>query len=506
MSCSSHRKSIHSRRQVELADVSASLPRALADLGVDIRLILPGYPQALRAATDKTVIAVLRDRWGSGVTRLVSARMPDSRLPVWLVDCPELFNRDGGPYQDEHGRDWPDNAQRFAHLSAIAAKIATGKLIPDWRADVVHGNDWHTGLLPILVNGCEYQRPATLFTIHNLAFQGLFPAATMSTLDLPESLFTPAGIEFYGHMSYLKAGIRFSDRLTTVSPSYAREILTAEGGCGLDDLLRDRAADTVGIDYEIWDPSSDSYLPATYGSKDLAGKAVCKARLQSDLGLTSAPHTPLIIWVSRIAHQKMADIALDAIPAMLERNIQVAVLGQGEVALEDRFRRLGELFPGRMAVRIGYEQQLAHRLYAGGDILLHPSRFEPCGLTPLYALRYGTIPVVRHVGGLADTIVDATVDTIRADTATGFAFHEETAGGLLDCVDRALEIYQQSAMWRRMQVCAINQDFSWSASARRYLAMYRELAPMAVTVHGERDSKVIAHVVASHGARRAAAA
>jgi starch synthase len=474
-----------------LADVSAALPRALATLGVDVRLVLPGYPGALQAALDKTVQAQLRNFSGQDLTRVISARMPDSGLPVWLVDCPSLFDRDGGPYQDLDGNDWPDNAERFAHLSRVAALIANGAMVPGWCADVVHSNDWHTGLLPLLLKAAGGRRPATLFTIHNLAFQGLFPQRSLSAFGLADDLFTPDGLEFHGQISFLKAGIRFSDRLTTVSPSYAREILTPEFGCGLDGLLRSRACDLEGIvngvDCEVWDPATDAHLPATFDCGSMAGKQHCKAELQRELGLDTAPDTPLVLWASRITHQKMADTALQILPALLQRNIQFALIGEGDEATESRFIDLAASHPQQMAVRIGYDEPMAHRFYGASDLLLHPSRFEPCGLTPLYGMRYGAVPIVRSVGGLSDTIVDADPSAIESGSATGFAFREETPGAMLDCVDRALAAHVQPAVASKIRRQGMARDSSWSESARRYLAVYRELAPQAAELAGELD-------------------
>jgi starch synthase len=477
-----------------LADVSAALPRALAGLGVDLRLVMPAYPSALKAAANKTIQAQLRD-FGGLETSVVAANLPDSGLPVWLVDCPALFERDGGPYQDAEGRDWPDNAERFAHLSRVAAGIATGHIVPGWRADVVHGNDWHTGLLPLMIKTATDRPVPTLFTIHNLAFQGLFPARPLASLGLPENLFTPDGIDFHGQISFLKAGIRFSDRLVTVSPSYAREIMTPEFGCGLDGLLRDRAADLDGIvngvDCEVWNPATDPHLPATFGADCMAGKDRCKAELQRELGLAACARTPLMIWASRLTHQKMADVASEVLPEMLQRKVQFALIGEGDKALERRLAAIAAARPGQMAIRIGYQEPLAHRFYAGGDLLLHPSRFEPCGLTPLYGMRYGTLPIVRSVGGLSDTVVDSEAETAAGDAATGFSFQHATADALLDCVDRALAAYAMPAARRGMQQRAMTEDTGWTSSASRYLALYRKLAPEAPRVHGEMEPSAV---------------
>jgi starch synthase len=470
-----------------LADVSAALPIALSSLGVDVRLVMPGYPEALDTAADLKLEAQCAEN--GAPTRLLRGRLPDSGLPVWLIDCPALFKRAGGLYQNPEGEDWHDNHHRFSLLARVAAKLAAGDVVSDWRADVVHANDWHTGLLPLLLKRRTNTPPATLFTIHNLAFQGLFPAEALGELKLPEELLGPDGIEFYGRISFLKAGIRYSDRFNTVSPSYAREILTPEFGCGLDGLLNNRAGDLSGIlngiDRDVWNPASDPFLPARFDAHAMAGKHVCKAELQRELGLDHAADTPLIVWASRLAHQKMADTTLEMLPALMQRDVQFALIGEGDPAYERGFAELAQAHPGRVAVRIGYEEALAHRFYAGGDVLLHPSRFEPCGLTPQYAMRYGTIPVVSSVGGLNDTVRDADEQAMRADTATGFSFREQSVAAMLAGLHRALDVYVQPFSWRRLQRRAMGQDFGWQASAKRYLALYRALAPLVPHAEGE---------------------
>ncbi|MGO8914920.1 MAG: glycogen synthase GlgA [Stellaceae bacterium] len=469
-----------------LADVSAALPMALAALGAEMQLLLPGYPKALEAAANKSVLLELKDFMGTGMTRLIAANTPDTGLPVWLVDCPILFQRPGGLYQDERGADWPDNARRFAHFNHVAARLALGELVPDWHSDVVHANDWHTGLLPVLLDARHGTRPATLFTIHNMAYQGQFPGSVFPSLGLPAEVFTPDGMEFYGGVSFLKAGIRYSDHLTTVSPSYAREILTPEFGCGLDGLLRQRERHLSGIlngvDHRLWDPARDPYLPENFSGRDISGKRACKAALQHELGLAVTPDVPLIVYLSRVTDQKMADVVLESLPAILERDAQFALLGQGDSMLERRFQETAQLYPGRLAARIGYEEPLAHRLHAAADMLLHPSRFEPCGLTQLYALRYGSLPIVRGIGGLADTVVDANERTLRLGTATGFVFRERNAQAMLACIDRALALYRQAVPWRKVQYQAMGQDFGWDVSARDYLGLYQKLAPHAAQV------------------------
>jgi starch synthase len=467
-----------------LADVSAALPMALAALGAEMQLLLPGYSKALEVAANKSVLLELKDFMGTGTTRLIAARTPDTGLPVWLVDCPALFRRSGGLYQDENGEDWADNAKRFALFSHVAARLSLGQMLPDWRADVVHANDWHAGLMPALIAPIQGKKPGTVFTMHNLAYQGVFPASLAPELGIPADTLNPEGLEFYGNISFLKAGIRYGDQLTTVSPTYAREILTADYGCGLDGLLQTRQRDLTGVlngvDYRVWDPSNDPHLPANYVARDTAGKRICKVALQQELHLESAPEVPLVIYVGRMTDQKMADTVLKALPAILDRGVQFALLGEGDPSLEDRLQDAGHRHTGQVATRIGYEEPLAHRFQAGADILLHPSRFEPCGLTQLYAMRYGTLPIVRRIGGLADTIVDANEGTVRCGTATGFTFEEATAADMIACLDRALSLYHQPLIWRKVQRRAMGRDFSWDRSAREYLKLYQRVAPDAL--------------------------
>jgi starch synthase len=474
-----------------LADVSAALPKALTALGVEMRLLIPGYPKAIESAADKSMEVELADFMGAGPMRLISARMPDTALPLWLVDCPSLFQRPGGPYQDENGQDWPDNALRFAAFDQVAARLSLGLLSADWRADIVHANDWHAGLLPAILAGTPGQRPATVFTMHNLAYQGVFPAALYPQLGFPGDSVIPDGLEFYGNISFLKAGISYSDRLTAVSPTYAREILTAEYGCGLEGLLQHRAQDLTGIlngaDYQIWDPAVDANLAASFNLRNMAGKRLCKKALQDELGLEADSEAALVVLVSRITEQKMADVVADALPRIVESGAQCALVGDGDRRLEERLELAARLHPGRIAVRIGYEEPLAHRLMAGGDILLHPARFEPCGLTQLYAMRYGTLPVVRRTGGLCDTVVDAPDRTVHCGTATGFAFESPNIANMLGCIERALALYRQPSVWRKVQQQAMAQDFGWSEPARRYLAIYHDLAPRPVAISEAAD-------------------
>src|ERR1019366_8744571 len=339
-----------------------------------MHLLLPAYPGAVEAAERKSVELELGDFMGAGPLRLIFARTPDTHLPIWLVDCPMLFQRPGGPYRDQNGQDWPDNARRFAVFNHVAARLSRGVLLADWHADIVHANDWPTGLIPAILLETPGQRPATVFTIHNLAYQGLFPAGLYPQLGLPDEAFNVDGLEFHGQISFIKAGIRFSDRLTTVSPSYAQEILTAEYGCGLEGLLQRRAKDLIGIlngvDYEIWDPARDVYLPSNFSLDNIAGKRLCKAALQEEFGVKADLQTPLVVFVSRITDQKMADVVAAALPEIIGHDRALCVLlGDGERHLEEQFAAATLRYPGRIAFRVGYEEPLAHRLVGGGAIL-----------------------------------------------------------------------------------------------------------------------------------------
>lgn len=458
-----------------LADVSAALPRALSELGMDVRVLMPAYPQALANAAEIREIARLGTVLGFGGTRLLETFLPQSRVPLWLVDCPDLYNRCGGPYQDLEGMEWPDNAQRFALLNHVAAGIANepgGR----WKPDIVHANDWHAGLLPLLVDRKVPVRPAVVLTIHNLAYQGLFGSENFERLELSPECF--GRMEYWGKISYLKAGISAADAITTVSPTYAKEILTSEFGCGLDGLLRERMAAVSGIlngaDYSLWDPAIDPHICRNYSVRTLAAKGHCKRAIQEEFGLA---HTdkPLLAFMSRLVHQKMPDVLLDALPSLLESGMQFALVAEGDGDYQNGFRQLAAHFTGQVSVRIGYDERTGHRLMAGADFLLHPSRFEPCGLVPIYALRYGTVPIVRNSGGMADTVVDATADAVRSGTATGFSFEDVSADELVACVRRAADLYRQPILWRKLQQTAMRQDFGWRRPAEEYVALYRAL-------------------------------
>lgn len=469
-----------------LADVCGALPAHLARLGADIRVMVPGYPAALEAALDQRLLCDLGGILGEEA-KLIAATMPVSGLPVILFDCPRLFEREGGLYQDAQGRDWPDNHRRFSAFCRAAAELALGRLGLSWRPTVVHAHDWHTGPLMALLRFGGAERPRTVFTIHNLAFQGNFPLESFGQVGLPRETLSPEGVEFFGQVSFLKAGIRYSDRLTTVSPTYASEILTPEHGCGLDGLLRLRAADLTGIlngvDYGTWDPAGDPALPQRYSPEDLSGKAACRSALREELGLRQDTAAPLLIYVNRLTHQKMADVALEALPWLVGSGMQLVIHGEGQRDFEDAFAAAARSHPDQIAVRLGYREALAHRMTAAADLSLTASRFEPCGLTTMYAMRYGALPVTRAVGGMADTVQDVDAEAGEIP-GTGFLFDDPDAASLIRCVARAAARYERRAAWLPPQQRAMRRDFGWERSAQRYLEIYRaasENASLAAT-------------------------
>lgn len=479
-----------------LADVSRALPVALTHLGIHVRLLMPGYPNAYLRVQNPRAVAKIPAAFGISDATLIEGVFPETDMPVYLIDCPSLFQRQGGLYQDEAGHDWPDNALRFAFLAHVGAAIGLGKLGLGWQPDVVHANDWHLGLLPLYLSLHNGPRPATVFTTHNMAFQGNFPASWLEKIGIPPALFQTGGVEFYNQISFLKAGLRYADRVTTVSPTYAQEILSPELGFGMEGVLRQRGEDFSGIlngiDEALWNPASDKMLPSTFQANDISGKRICKTALQRELGLPEAPDTPMIGFVSRITHQKMADILLEILPWLCSEDIQFVLIGEGDPAMEAGFAQFRETCANNASINIGYDEAIAHRLQAAADILLAPARFEPCGLTQLYALKYGTLPVVRRTGGLADTVVNACAATIADRTATGFVFDEPVAEDLRASLARALALYHEPLTWRRLQIQAMAQNYSWKASATQYAALYSAASGIVIDIGPEADIECLA--------------
>ena len=457
-----------------LADVAGSLPRALVSLKQDIRLILPAYPQA-REKLGKSKTVAEFEIAGHAV-RLLQGRLPGTRVTTWLLDCPPLFDRPGNPYLNEQGQPWPDNAERFALFARVLQHLALDRAGLGWQPDLLHCNDWQTALAPALL-AQENRRPATLFTIHNLAYQGLFDHATFARLGLPGSLWSHHALEFHQQLSFIKGGLVFADHINTVSPSYAEEIQRPEFGCGLDGLLRHRRAVLSGIlngiDTDEWNPGTDPRLVQNYNRRTLARKTLNKTALQRHFGLPEEPAHLLFGFIGRLVEQKGLDDILASLPAMMNEAVQFAFLGSGQSHYEQALAELAARHPGKVAVEIGYSEELSHRIEAGADAFLMPSTFEPCGLNQMYSLRYGTLPIVRETGGLRDTVVDISEDNLKNDRATGVVFSGEGEDNLLRALRRAQQLYQDQGLWKQVQLAAMRQDFSWRRSAQAYLDLYR---------------------------------
>jgi starch synthase len=460
-----------------LADVVGALPRALAEEGVEVRTLVPGYEPVLDALECREVVHDLADVHG-GPARLLAGSA--AGLPLLAIDAPHLFRRPGGPYADASGRDWSDNAQRFGALAQIGAEIGQG-LLDNYRPDIVHGHDWQAGLAPAYLHYAGGARPATVMTIHNLAFQGRYSADLLQALDLPLAAYSVDSLEYYGGIGFLKAGLQFADRITTVSPTYAAEIRTPGGGMGLEGLLQARAKVFSGIlngvDTSVWNPEADGHLAARYGRDNRDSRAENKRALRQRLGLEDKPDLMLVGMIGRLSWQKGVDLLLGTITNKLADNVQLAVLGAGDAELEDQLRAAIANALGRIGAVIGYDEALAHLIQGGADALIVPSRFEPCGLTQLCALRYGAVPIVARVGGLNDTVIDANEMALQAGVATGFQFSPVTRDGLEHAIDRAVAVWRKPETWRQMQVNGMSTDVSWRQPAAQYAELYRSLQP-----------------------------
>lgn len=460
-----------------LGDVSGALPAALRDIGVDTRLLMPGYPAVLEGVDKPRVLAKLDALPGFRTVRLLGASLPGNQTPLIIVDYPALYARDGGPYLGPDGKDWPDNVWRFGLLSRVAALLGSTQSPLRWRPDIVHGHDWQAGLAPAYMQFDAARSALSIVTIHNLAFQGIFPPEYVTALGLPPKSFAMHGLEYYGKMSFLKAGLFYADHLTTVSPTYAEEIQSHPLGFGLEGLLASRKASLTGIlngiDADHWNPATDQAIAASYSADDLARKKLNKAALQKHFGLAPSDR-PLLGVVSRMTAQKGLDLVADAAPALIRSGAQLVVLGGGDSMLEKSLTSLADVHPRDVAVQLGFDEPLSHLIEAGADIFLMPSRFEPCGLNQMYSMRYGTPPVVRATGGLADTVVDTTPQTLKKGTATGFVFSDDTAAQFEQAVLRALKLYA-TPQWQQIQRNGMARDFSWTRSAEAYAALYHRL-------------------------------
>ncbi|EMP55391.1 glycogen/starch synthase [Marinobacter santoriniensis NKSG1] len=458
-----------------LADVSASLPEALCRQCHDVHILLPGYPAAMKAARASGSRRQARLMIGQYSVALWRTRLPGTSVTLWLVDCPGVFDRPGNPYQNEEGEDWWDNAHRYQLFCRVAAMMATGQAGLRWTPDIVHCNDWQSGLVPVFLESAP-NGPPVVFTIHNLAYQGLFSHDTFRALGLPDSLWRFDRLEFHGQLSFIKGGLVYADRITTVSPGYAAEIQTPGFGYGLEGLLQHRSEHLSGIlngiDTKLWNPSTDQYLDCHYDADTLVSKQECKAALQKQLGLDPGD-APLLGSIGRLVEQKGIDWLLDALPPLLQLGCQFAILGSGEIRYTEPLRVLAKQHPGQLSLTIGYDEPLAHKITAGSDLFLMPSRFEPCGLNQMYSLRYGTVPVVHGVGGLGDAVLDP--DQVGPNKANGFSFNEPTAAAFRTSVERALEYRQQRKRWHQLQRNGMAGEYSWKERAREYSKLYQTL-------------------------------
>lgn len=449
-----------------LGEISAYLPRVLRREGMDVRVLVPGYSQVLQDAASIQIVAEL-----PGLAQIPPCRIGFTHagdgLPVYVVICPELYERPGSPYVDESGAEFPDNDLRFARLSLAASDMAGGLLGLGWQPDLVHANDWPAALAPAYMAWRGVDRPS-IMTVHNMAYQGVFEKDRMIALGMPEYAFQTEGVEFYGKISFLKAGLFYATHLTTVSPTYAREILTPEFGCGLDGLLRDRERSGQltgilnGID-ESYDPLNDPHLKHHFSRDDFSGKASNAKDLRAAFGLEQKP-APLFALVSRLVHQKGVDLVIASADAIVRGGGQVVATGQGEPELEKAIAELADRHPGAVGVKIGFDETTARRMYAGSDFLLMPSRYEPCGLSQMYAQRFGSLPIARNTGGLADTI---------QDDVTGFLFNKSSASSLSKTIHRALEAFHGGKKLHQMKRAAMQRPAGWRGAALRYKALYK---------------------------------
>lgn len=457
-----------------LADVTGSLPKALEPLGVETTTLVPGYPKVMQQLKSAMPLVVFDDLLGQRAS-LLHTRIEG--LSLFVLDAPTLFDRPGGPYVDENGKDHADNWLRFAALSRAAAEIAAGAL-PGWVPDLVHTHDWQSALTSVYMREKNCLTPVVL-TIHNLAFQGQYSASLLPALRLPAEAYAMNRMEYFGDISFLKGGLQTADAITTVSPTYAREILTPRFGMGLEGVLNHRVSVlrgiVNGIDLDIWDPATDPHLPRNYDVTTLRRKRDNKAVLLERFGLGAPDDGPLFSAVSRLTWQKGFDMFAETADEVIGNGGRIIIFGQGDRDVERALAETAARFPGRMAVHFGYDEPTAHLIHGGSDAIVQPSRFEPCGLTQLYALRYGCVPVVSRTGGLSETIIDANDAAMSARVATGFQFHPVTTDGLRLALRRALHAYQDPKMWARLQNQGMKAKFSWERSAGQYAAVYANL-------------------------------
>lgn len=457
-----------------LADVAGALPLAIAGHDMRMRTLVPGYPAVMQGLADFEVVASFDDLLGEEARILAATH---ERLDILVLDAPGFFERTGGPYTDATGKDFVDNWRRFAALSLAGAEIARG-LLPDWKPDIVHAHDWQAAMTAVYMRYTGLQHIPSVITVHNLAFQGQFGAEIFPELRLPPEAFSVEGIEYYGDIGFLKGGLRTAWSITTVSPSYAHEIMTPEYGMGLEGLMNARAADLVGIvngiDTAVWNPQTDPHLARTYAAGSLRQRAVNRKALAERFGLVQ-DDGPIFCVISRLTWQKGIDLIAEVADWIVAEGGKLAVLGSGDQGLEGALLAAASRHRGRVGIVIGYNEPLSHLMQAGADAILIPSRFEPCGLTQLYGLRYGCIPVVARTGGLTDTVIDANEAALSARVATGFQFTPVTAEGLKQALRRVFKAYHEPKVWARLQNQGMKSDVSWERSAERYANLYSSL-------------------------------
>jgi starch synthase len=465
-----------------LADFSYSLPLHLKKLGWDPVVLVPGYQQLMRHFPKAKRLGVIELADSPFKTQLLQAKVPGTQLRLWIVDTPELYDRAGGPYSDENDLPWVDNDQRFCHFCRVASYLALqageDKSLPDWQPDVVHCNDWQTGLIPAFMQG-EKNRPVTVFTVHNLGYQGNFPQASLYELNLPQNWWSFEQLEFHGQLSFIKGGLVHADYITTVSPTYAEEILQPEKGFGLDGLLRHRKEHLRGIlngvDYKCWNPGSDQYIDMQYSVKTLNDKVKNKLGFQKKHHLTKGKAQLMVGFIGRLAYQKGIELLLTVIEQTIEEKIQWVILGSGEKGYQDALLDLRDRYPEQIFVSFDYNEELAHKIEASADLFLMPSYYEPCGLNQMYSMKYGTVPLVSDTGGLADTVVHASRAAIANGTATGFRFIAGDSASLLESLQSAIKCFRNKKIWKALQISGMARNFDWKTAAQAYIDLYESV-------------------------------